>query len=57
MIAVEDRRAKLNEIFKVRYPLYKEVADLEIDTNTHTVHECVEQIKAKLKEMSWNLSL
>ena len=57
MIAVDDRRAKLNEIFKVRYPLYKEVADLEIDTNTHTVHECVEQIKAKLKEMSWNLSL
>ena len=57
MIAVEDRRAKLNEIFNVRYPLYKEVADLEIDTNTHTVHECVEQIIAKLKEMSWNLSL
>ena len=57
MIAVDDRRAKLNEIFIVRYPLYKEVADLEIDTNTHTVHECVEQIKAKLKEMSWNLSL
>ncbi|MCI5577651.1 MAG: shikimate kinase [Succinivibrio sp.] len=57
MIAVDDRRAKLNEIFNVRYPLYKEVADLEIDTNTHTVHECVELIKAKLKEMSWNLSL
>ena len=46
MIAVEDRRAKLNEIFNVRYPLYKEVADLEIDTNTLVI---IIHLESKLK--------
>lgn len=56
MIAVDDRKSKLESIFQTRAPLYEEVKDLLIDTVKANVHECVEQIKLKLKENSWNLS-
>ena len=53
--AVIDELSKIGGPKYLRVPIDEE--PFEIDTNTHTVHECVEQIKAKLKEMSWNLSL
>lgn len=55
MIHVDDRRAKLEQIFKLRNPLYNEVQDLIIDSGKNNIHECVEQIKARLKELSWKI--
>jgi len=56
MITVDDRKQRLQEIFKVRAALYDDVQDILIDTVTNNVHDCVELIKAKLKEISWKLS-
>ena len=55
MIAVDDRRKRLENIFKVRDPLYREACDFIVDSSHNNVHDCVEQIKAKLKEFSWKL--
>ena len=50
MISVSDPKARLNEIFTKRKPLYEEVKDCLVDTNTHTIKECVEQIKAEIRK-------
>jgi len=50
MINVADPKARLNEIFSKRKPLYEEVQDCLVDTNTHTIKECVEQIKAEIRK-------
>lgn len=55
MINVSDRRQRLEEIFKVRDPLYNEVKDFCVDSGKHSIHDCVEQIKAKLKEFEWKV--
>ncbi len=55
MIAVDDRRKRLEDIFKIRDPLYREACDFIVDSSHNNVHDCVEQIKAKLKEFSWKL--
>ncbi|MGN1281561.1 MAG: shikimate kinase [Succinivibrio sp.] len=55
MIAVEDRRQRLQDIFSIRDPLYCSVNDIRVDSGTSSIHECVEQIKMKLRELEWNL--
>ncbi len=50
MIAVEDPKKRLNEIFLKRKPLYEEIQDCVIDTNINSIKECVEQIKSNLKD-------
>lgn len=55
MINVSDRRQRLEEIFKVRDPLYNEVKDFCVVSGKHSIHDCVEQIKAKLKEFEWKV--
>ncbi|MCJ7555514.1 MAG: shikimate kinase AroK [Gammaproteobacteria bacterium] len=39
-----DPEEKLQELFEVRDPLYREIADLVVDTNGRRVHDVVEQI-------------
>lgn len=51
MLYAEDRRARLQEIFEYRDPLYKSIADLCVDSGKNDVRSCVEQIKAALKEV------
>lgn len=55
MIATDDRKARLESIFKVRDPLYRDCSDFTVLTSELTIRECVEQIKAKLKDLSWKL--
>ncbi|MGN0915065.1 MAG: shikimate kinase [Succinivibrio sp.] len=55
MINVDDRRERLSNIFKVREPIYSSVCDFKVDSGLNSVHDCVEQIKDRLKEMSWKL--
>ncbi|SFS73111.1 shikimate kinase [Succinivibrio dextrinosolvens] len=50
MIAVEDPKARLHEIFTKRKPLYEEVNDCLVDTNTQNIKQCVEQIKAEIRK-------
>jgi shikimate kinase len=50
MIAVEDPKARLNDIFSRRKPLYEEVQDCLVDTNIQTIKQCVEQIKAEIRK-------
>ncbi|MBQ9220026.1 shikimate kinase [Succinivibrio sp.] len=50
MIAVEDPRSRLNEIFTRRKPLYEEVQDCLVDTNIQTIKQCVEQIKSEIRK-------
>lgn len=55
MIAVDDRRQRLEDIFNIRDPLYNSVNDLKIDSGASSIHDCVEQIKMKLRELEWKL--
>jgi len=51
MIATDDRRARLESIFKVRDPLYRECSDFIVPSSEMNIRDCVEMIKAKLKEI------
>ena len=55
MILVDDRHKRLSDIFSIREPIYNKVCDFVIDSSKHSIHECVEEIKAKLKELSWKI--
>lgn len=50
MLQVEDRRARLQEIFDLRDPLYKTACDFEIDSGKG-MHECVVKIREQLKRL------
>ena len=52
MIYAEDRRARLKEIFALREPLFRQVADITVDSGRLSVRECVERIKEKLREIA-----
>ena len=48
LLQTEDPRAKLSELLVVRDPLYREVADIIMDTSTQSVHALVRQLERKL---------
>lgn len=49
LLQTADPRAKLEELFKARDPLYREVADLVVDTSKQPIHQLIHSI---LKELS-----
>lgn len=48
LLQTEDPRAKLSDLLAVRDPLYREVADIIMDTSTQSVHALVRQLERKL---------
>lgn len=52
LLQVPDPAAKLNELFVQRDPLYREVADLIVDTGNQSVRTLAGQIHAKLKTLA-----
>jgi len=48
LLQTDDPRAKLSELLAVRDPLYREVADIIMDTSTQSVHALVRQLERKL---------
>ena len=48
----DDKRGKLEELMKVRDPLYREVADLVVDTDGQRLFNIVKDIQKKLA--NWN---
>lgn len=50
MLNVDDRRQRLADIFSKRDPLYKECADITIDSGKMDIHDCVETIIEKIRE-------
>ncbi|MGA9033689.1 MAG: shikimate kinase, partial [Sulfuricaulis sp.] len=50
LLATPDPRARLEELYAQRDPLYREVADLVIDTGTQSVQVLAGQLLQKLGE-------
>ena len=48
LLQTEDPRARLEELMAVRDPLYREIADLIVETDGRNVHLVVEEILAQL---------
>ena len=51
MIATDDRKGRLEQLLKVRDPLYRSICDFTVDSAAHSVRECVEHIQKRLKEL------
>lgn len=49
LLQTEDPRAKLEELLVQRDPLYREVADIIIDTGTQSVYALVRQLEQQLE--------
>ncbi len=50
LLQTGDPRAKLEALFAVRDPLYREIADVVVDTSRQNVSVLVQRLLAKLKE-------
>jgi len=48
LLQTEDPRGKLAELLVARDPLYREVADIIMDTSTQSVHALVRQLERRL---------
>jgi shikimate kinase len=51
LLQTADPRAKLEELFGQRDPLYRETAHLVVDTNKQSVHALVHALEQKLREL------
>ncbi len=49
LLQTEDPRARLEGIIKIREPLYREIADIIIDTDSNTVRATVRMIEDQLQ--------
>ena len=49
LLQTADPRAKLGELFAQRDPLYREIADIIVDSGEQSVHALVHQIEEQLK--------
>lgn len=56
MIYAEDRKQRLSDIFDYRKPLFESVADITVDSGSHSVRECIELIQSKLEELTCKVS-
>ena len=45
MIYADDRKKRLEDLFRLRKPLYEQIADITIDTGSYDVKGCVIKIK------------
>lgn len=50
LLQTTDPRAKLEELFAQRDPLYREVADIIIDTSSQSVYTLVRQLEQQLRQ-------
>lgn len=50
LLQTADPQAKLTELFAQRDPLYREVADIIMDTGDQNIHTLVRQLEQKLKK-------
>ena len=50
LLQTADPRAKLEELMQIRGPLYREVADIVVDTNHSSIRHTVNQIIKQLKK-------
>ncbi|MEX2240206.1 MAG: shikimate kinase AroK [Burkholderiales bacterium] len=55
LLATADPLARLQELYAVRDPLYREIADIVVDTGRQSVQNLARQLLARLKE-EWKLS-
>jgi shikimate kinase len=55
LLATADPQARLQELYAVRDPLYREIADIVVDTGRQSVQNLARQLLARLKE-EWKLS-
>jgi shikimate kinase len=55
LLATGDPRARLAELYAVRDPLYREIADLVIETGRQSVQSLARDILVRLKD-AWKLS-
>jgi shikimate kinase len=55
LLATADPQARLQELYAVRDPLYREIADIVFDTGRQSVQNLARQLLARLKE-EWKLS-
>jgi shikimate kinase len=55
LLATADPQARLRELYAVRDPLYREIADIVVDTGRQSVQNLARQLLARLKE-EWKLS-
>ena len=49
-----DKRSKLEKLYKLRKPIYKNIADIEINTNNKNIKRIIEDIKKKLNRFKKN---
>lgn len=52
LLQTADPLAKLKELFAQRDPLYREVADITVDSGAQSVHALVHQIEQQLKHIA-----
>ena len=55
LLATADPRARLEELYAVRDPLYREIADIVVDTGRQSAQTLARQLLVRLKE-EWKLS-
>jgi len=55
LLATPDPEARLRQLYDERDPLYREVADIVIDTGRQSVQLLARQLLARLRE-AWKLS-
>jgi shikimate kinase len=55
LLATGDPRARLEELYAVRDPLYREIADMVIETGRQSVQSLARDILVRLKD-AWKLS-
>ena len=51
LLQTADPRAKLEELMQIRDPLYRDVADIIIDTGTASIRDVVQQLVRQIEEM------
>ena len=56
LLATADPHKKLEELYAVRDPLYREIADIVIDTGRQSVQVLVKDLLARLEEAPCKLS-
>ena len=55
LLATPDPLARMRELYAVRDPLYREVADIVVDTGRQSVQNLAREVLGRLKE-TWKLS-
>lgn len=51
LLQTADPQARLNELFIQRDPLYREIADIVMDTGEQSAHALVHQLEDKIKQL------